>query len=89
MIFSFFLVVYVVVNDQKPFQNATVTGSGGANDYSTWTFIYTDRYYLIHEGLNELTAKLSCIDDDTNNNGAAIVTIWYSLNVVGVSSYGN
>lgn len=53
--------VYVDVNDQKPFQNATATGSGGANDYSTWTFIYTDKYYLIQEGLNELTAKLSCM----------------------------
>ncbi len=25
--------VYVDVNDQKPFQNATATGPGGANDY--------------------------------------------------------
>jgi hypothetical protein len=55
--------VYVDVNDQKPFQNATATGHGGANDYSTWTFIYTDKYYLIQEGLNELTPKLSCIDN--------------------------
>jgi hypothetical protein len=78
--------VYVDVNDQKPFQNATATGPGGENDYSTWTFIYTDKYYLIQEGLNELTAKLSCID---NNNNAAKVTKWYSVNIVGVSSYGN
>ena len=78
--------VYVDVNDQKPFQNATATGSGRASDYSTWTFIYTDKYYLIQEGLNELTAKLSCID---NNNNAAKVTKWYSVNIVGVSSYGN
>ena len=31
--------VYLDVNDQKPFQNATATGHGGANDYSTCTFI--------------------------------------------------
>jgi hypothetical protein len=31
--------VYVIVNDQKPFQNATITDSGGANYYSTWTYI--------------------------------------------------
>ena len=37
-------------------------------------------------GINELTAKLSCID---NNNNAAKVTKWYSVNIVGVSSYGN
>ena len=80
--------VYVDVNDQKPFQNATATGSGGANDYSTWTFIYTDKYYLIQEGLNELTAKLSCIDNN-NSDDAAKVTKWYSVNVIGLSSYGN
>ena len=43
--------VYVDVNDQKPFQNTTATGTGGANDYSTWTFTYTDKYYLMQEGL--------------------------------------
>jgi hypothetical protein len=45
--------VYVDVNDIKPFQNAIATSPGGANDYSTWTFTYTDKYYLIQEGLNE------------------------------------
>ena len=59
-----------------------------SNDYSTWTFVYTDKYYLIQKGLNELTAKLSCIDDN-NNDDAAKVTKWYSVNVIGVSSYGN
>jgi hypothetical protein len=78
--------VYVDVNDQKPFQNATATGPGGANDYSTWTFTYTDKYYLIQDGLNDLTAKLSCIDD--NNNDAAKVTKYYSVNVVGVATSG-
>ena len=76
--------VYVDVNDQKPFQNATATGPGGANDYSTWTFTYTDKYYLIQDGLNDLTAKLSCIDD--NNNDAAKITKYYSVNVVGVAA---
>jgi len=78
--------VYVDVNDQKPFQNATATGPGGANDYSTWTFTYTDKYYLIQDGLNDLTAKLSCID--VNYNDAAKVTKYYSVNVVGVVTSG-
>jgi hypothetical protein len=77
--------VYVDVNDQKPFQNAAATGPGGANDYSTWTFTYTDNYYLIQDGLNDLTAKLSCIDDDDD---AAKVTKYYSVNVVGVATSG-
>ena len=46
--------------------------------------LYTDKYYLIQEGLNELTVKLSSIDDVV-----VIVTKCYSVNVVGVSSYGN
>src|SRR5829696_624974 len=77
--------VYVDVNDQKPFQNATATGPGGANDYSTWTFTYTDKYYLIQQRLNDLTAKLYYID---NNNDAAKVTKYYSVNVVGVATSG-
>jgi len=80
--------VYIDVNDQKPFQNATATGPGGTNDYSTWTFTYTDKYYLIRDGLNDLTAKLSCSDDDINNNDAAKVTKYYSVNVVGVPTSG-
>jgi len=78
--------VHVDVNDQKPFQNATATGPGGTNDYSTWTFTYTDKYYLIVDGLNDLTAKLSCID---NNNNNAAVTKYYSVNVIGVPPYGS
>ena len=78
--------VGVDVNDQKPFQTATATGAGGTNDYSTWTFTYTDKYYLIVDGLNDLTAKLSCID---NNNNTATVTKYYSVNVIGVPPYGS
>src|SRR5919109_3899901 len=37
--------VYADVNNLKPFQTAVATGPGGANnDYSTWTFTYTDKY---------------------------------------------
>ena len=77
--------VYVDINDQKPFQIATATGPNGANDYSRWTFTYTDKYYLIVDGLNDLTAKLSCIDD--SNNDAAEVTKYYSVNVIGVPPF--
>jgi hypothetical protein len=69
--------VYVDLNDQKPFQNATATGSGGANDYSNWNYNYTRNYNLISEGTNELTAKLSCISNPAN------VTKWNSVNVTG------
>ena len=71
-------IVYADVNDIKPFQNATATGPGGANDYSNWTFTYTDNYQLIINGTNELTAKLSCVSSPTN------LTKWSSVIVVGV-----
>src|SRR5215211_2866238 len=70
--------VYVDVNDIKPMQNTTA--AGGQNDYSNWTFIYTSKYHLISEGINELTAKLSCINNPAN------VTKYYSVNVTGVAT---
>src|SRR5919112_2466449 len=72
--------VYADWNDQKPFQKAIATGPGGANDYSTWRFTYTDKYHLITNGTNNLTSKLSCF---TNNGAAANITKSYSVNVIG------
>ena len=75
--------VSVDINDIKPFQNATATGPGGVNDYSTWTFTYTDKYHLITNGTNNLTSKLSCIDPNTGGTTANL-TKFYSVNVTGV-----
>ena len=72
--------VYVDLNDIKPMQNTTAAGAGGQQDYSNWTFTYTSKYRLIAEGVNELTAKLSCIDNPAN------VTKYYSVNVTGVAA---
>src|SRR5919112_65508 len=72
--------VSVDVNDVKPLQNATATGPGGVNDYSTWQFTYTEDYQLIKEGVNELTSKLSCLSNPAN------VTKYYSVNVTGTSA---
>ena len=70
--------VYVDINDIKPMQNTTASGSDGQNDYSNWTFTYTSEYHLMSEGINELTAKLSCIHNPAN------ATKYYSVNVTGV-----
>jgi hypothetical protein len=70
--------VSVDVNDIKPLQNATATGPGGVNDYSTWSFTYTEAYQLIKEGVNELTSKLTCISNPPN------MTKYYSVNVTGI-----
>ena len=75
--------VYADINNTKPFQKAVATGPGGLDDYSTWTFTYTDDYHLITNGTNNLTSKLSCIDE--SNGGTANLTKNYSVNVIGVN----
>jgi hypothetical protein len=70
--------VYADWNDTKPMQNATANGPGGLNDYSNWTFTYTQKYHLISEGTNELTSKISCY-----NNSDNVTTKFYSINITG------
>src|SRR5215212_2548062 len=78
--------VYADWNNLKPFQTATATGPGGANDYSRWTFTYTDDYHLITNGTNNLTSKLSCVADESNVGTTANLTKSYSVNVIGVTT---
>ena len=76
--------VYADWNDTQPMQRATPAGLNFTefgrqnNDYSTWTFTYTSKYHLINEGVNELTAKLSC------DIGPFNVTKYDSVNVTGI-----
>jgi hypothetical protein len=72
--------VYVDWNDIKPMQNVTGIGSGGPNDYSSWTFTYTQNYHLITEGINELTSKISC---NGNSGIGNTTTKYYSINITG------
>lgn len=71
--------VFVDWNDTKPMQNVTGIGSGGLNDYSNWTFTYTQKYHLITEGTNELTSKISCYGNSANNK----TTKYYSISITG------
>jgi hypothetical protein len=77
--------VYADANDIAPLQNATAAGLGGGDDYSQWTFTYSENYQLITEGMNELTAKISCFD-----NGSFVTPLseWHSVNVTGVATGG-
>jgi hypothetical protein len=75
--------VYADWNNTKPLQIAGATGPAGVNDYSTWTFTYTDDYHLITNGTNNLTSKLSCVDGSTG--GTTNLTQFYSVNVIGVA----
>jgi hypothetical protein len=73
-------IVYTDWNDLKPMQKVTPTGSsGGTDDYSSWTFTYSEDYHLITKGVNELTSKISCQNSPSNN-----ITKSYSVNVTGV-----
>ena len=70
--------VNVIVNDVKPYQNASAKGPGGANDYSNWTFTLSPKYTTINEGVsNKITAKFSCSSNPT-------LASFYSINVTGV-----
>ena len=75
--------VYADWNDTQPMQKVMPAGLNftqygrNSDDYSTWTFTYTNKYHLISEGINELTAKLSC------DIGPFNATKYHSVNVIG------
>jgi archaellum component FlaF (FlaF/FlaG flagellin family) len=69
--------VSVIVNGIKPYQKAVPTGTGMANNYSTWTYTITPT--LIKLGQNKITAKFSC-----GNN--VNFTPHNSVNVTGVGN---
>jgi len=71
--------VVVGVNQVKPYQPATATGTGGTKDYSKWNFILTSKYTTIKQGPNnKITSKYTC----TNNPS---VVSYSSVNVTGIS----
>lgn len=70
--------IAVIVNAIRPYQPATANGStGGFDDYSEWFFVLNPNYTSLKEGVNEITAKLSCLPSN--------MTKWYSVNVTGVT----
>ena len=71
--------VYADLNDITPMQNATAAED---NDFSKWTFTYSQDYQLIKEGANELTAKISCF----NGENPTPASKWHSVNITGVSA---
>ncbi len=81
--------VSVIVNNIKPYQDATADGPNGANDYSRWHFTLSPSYSPIKEGENKITSKLSCLPAGSNVNltNSTItnnLVKWYSVNVTGV-----
>jgi hypothetical protein len=62
--------VFVLLNDERPYQNATATGREGKDDYSKWTFTFDPYYSLIREGANELVSKVTCHYNDGTNSSS-------------------
>jgi len=88
--------VSVIVNNMKPYQNATPAGPNGAKDYSNWHYNVSTKYTAIKEGQNKITAKLSCLQTGISGTNLANITgpstnlvKWNSVNVTGVSKSGN
>ena len=71
--------VSVIANGIKPYQPATASGPGGANDYSKWSFTLAPKYIAIKDGQNKITSKITCSDKPT-------VGSYYSVNVTGLSA---
>ena len=85
--------VSVIVNNIKPYQNATADGPNGVNDYSKWYYTLSTKFAAIKEGQNKLTGKLSCLRGSSINTNSTNVSNttnnlikWYSVNVTGVST---
>jgi hypothetical protein len=82
--------ILIVVDDKQPYQEATPTGPGGPNDYSTWSFTVSSPYAEIEEGLNKITAKASCDSLLSPELKQDLLTKQYekhySINVTGIPS---
>ena len=81
--------VSVIINNIKPYHNATAGGPNGVDDYSKWYYTFS----IIKEGQNKLTGKLSCLMQGNSNTNSINVSNttnnlikWYSVNVTGVST---
>ena len=64
--------VYVIVNNVKPYQNATAAGTGGAADYSKWNFALTSKYTTIKQGDNRITARFECVDNPASKGFSSV-----------------
>jgi hypothetical protein len=70
--------VSVIINDVKPYQVASPTGTEIKNDYSTWKYALDPDYTTINEGTNKITSRLLCSDDRGKD-----LRKWYSINLIG------
>jgi hypothetical protein len=80
--------IQVMVNDKRPYQDATPVA--GPGDYSKWSFTITPQYTEIEPGINKITSKATCdapyepflVQDPITKQFVK----FYSINVTGTSS---
>ncbi len=79
-------------------QNVSAAGdSGEEDDFSKWSLAYTPKYQLLKQGDNELTAKITCLNERNPNadafhlmsaapmNSSPPLSKWHTVNVTGVA----
>jgi hypothetical protein len=71
--------VSLIVNDVKPYQKAS--GNTSEEDYSPWNYVLTGHYTSIKQGINKLTAKLSCYG---NSMDLTMPTAWNGVSNVAI-----
>jgi hypothetical protein len=81
--------VSIIVNNIRPYRDATADGPNGSNDYSRWHLTVSPNHSATKEGENKITSKLSCLPagnsvNSTNSTITNNLVKWYSVNVTGV-----
>jgi hypothetical protein len=65
--------ILILLNDDKPYQDASARGPEGRDDYSKWTFTFDLYSSLIKHGQNEIVSKIVCIQQGvTNSNNPSV-----------------
>ncbi len=84
--------VSVIINNLKPYQNATAYGPNGDHDYSKWRYVLRT-LDEIKQGQNKITAKFDCkqprmigTNPSPTTNSTLKMIKWYSVNVTGTSA---
>ena len=69
--------VSIIVDNNRPYQNTTPIGQG-VDNYSQWKYTLVPTYTALTEGMNRVTAKLTC-------NANPALTKFYSINLTGTN----
>ncbi len=69
--------VSIIVDNTKPYQDTLPIGQGTDN-YSEWKYKLASTYTTLREGMNRVTAKLTC-------NNSPVSTKFYSINLTGIN----